>query len=190
MVDILQLLRHEHVNIAALIRTLEWQVGQFEKGERPDYDVIRATLDYFLSYPDLYHHPKEDMVFAMLAERDPETVRRIGDLRQEHEKLAARSREFAEGLRAVLDEAQVPRESFLNWAHAFIALQWQHMNMEEQTFFPAAERSLSPADWEELKQRMTRDEDPLFGEKVGERFERLHKKIMEWQAEDRAAAKD
>lgn len=190
MTEVLQILRREHVNTAALVRTLEWQVAQFEKGERPDYDVIRATLEYFLSFPDLYHHPKEDLVLAKLAERDPGTVDKIGDLRQEHEKLAARSRELAEGLRAVLDEAQVPRELFLEWAHTFIRLQWEHMKMEEEFFFPAAEKKLTAADWEDLRKRMVQDEDPLFGERVGERFETLHRKILAWQAEDRAAAGD
>jgi len=71
-------------------------------------------------------------------ERAPEEAERIGDLRQEHEAITSRSREFAAGLKAVLEEAHVPRDAFVRWARAFIDLQWKHMQMEEEVFFPTA----------------------------------------------------
>lgn len=169
--------------MASLVKTLEWQIAEFEHGGAPDYDLIRSTLDYFLSFPELYHHPKEDMVYARLRERNPEAARRIGDLRREHETLAARSREFSAGVIAVIDAAQVPRESLVRWARAFIDLQVAHMRMEEDVFFPAALQELSEADWRSLEAEMTREEDPLFGEHVGTRFESLRRSILKWQKE-------
>ncbi len=169
--------------MASLVKTLEWQISEFERAGSADYDLIRAALDYFLSFPKLYHHPKEDMIYDRLRARDPETARRIGDLRREHEKLAARSREFSAGVMAVIDEAQVPRESLARWGRAFIDLQTAHMQMEEQTFFPAAVKVLSEADWRSLEAEMTREEDPLFGANVGSRFEALRRSILKWQAD-------
>ena len=83
--------------MAALVKALEWQVAEFDAGRAPDYDVIRSAVDYFLSFPDLYHHPKEDLVFSRLKARAPDVVERIGDLRREHEALAARMRELHGG---------------------------------------------------------------------------------------------
>ena len=183
MSEVIRVLRREHANMAALVKTLEWQVNEFETLGKPDYDVIRSVVDYFLSFPDLYHHPKEDMVFARLRERAPEDAERIGDLRQEHEAITSRSREFAAGLKAVLGEAHVPRDSFVRWARAFIDLQWKHMQMEEQEFFPSALEHLTDEDWRALETQMTTPEDPLFGERVGERFEHLSKTILRWQQE-------
>ncbi len=34
---------------------------------------------------------------------------------------------------------------------------------------------------------MTSSDDPLFGERIGERFEHLRKSILHWQAEHRQA---
>ena len=169
--------------MASLVKTLEWQIAEFERGGSPDYGLIRSALDYFLSFPDLYHHPKEDMVYARLRERDPDAARRIGDLRREHETLAARSREFSAGVIAVIDEAQVPRESLARWGRAFIDLQVAHMRMEEEVFFPAAVKGLTEADWRGLEAQMTREDDPLFGEHVGSRFEALRQSILKWQEE-------
>lgn len=183
MAEIIDALRREHANIVTLIKTLEWHVREFEQAGTPDYDIIEGVLDYFLGYPDLYHHPKENLIFARLRERDPAIAEKIGDLQVEHEELAARSRELAAGVRAVLDEAQVPRDSFKRWAHNFIDLQLKHLEMEERSFFPAALKTLTPEDWAELDARMVDEEDPLFGEHVGAQFETLRETVMRWQAE-------
>lgn len=187
MTEVVRVLRREHANMGALVKALEWQVGEFEAGRPPDYDVIRSIVDYFLGFPDLYHHPKEDLIYTRLRERVPEAAERIGDLRREHEALAARTRELASGLKMVLDEAHVPREAFVRWARGFIDLQWKHMEMEETDFFPSAESQLQPADWSDLQAAMTTPEDPLFGEQVGERFESLRRTILKWQGEHRRA---
>lgn len=181
MPEVIQVLRREHANMASLVKTLEWQVAEFEEGRQPDYEVIRSAIDYFLSFPDLYHHPKEDLVFLRLMERAPQAAQPIGDLRREHEKIAASTREFSAGLTAVLDEAQVPRESFVRWARGFIDLQMQHMRMEEEIFFPVALKVLTTDDWAALESEMTKEDDPLFGENVGTRYEALRQTILRWQ---------
>jgi hemerythrin-like domain-containing protein len=183
MPEVIRVLRREHANMATLVKTLEWQLTEFERGGVPDYDVIRGVINYFLSFPDIYHHPKEDILFARLSALDPEAAERVGDLRREHERLAAQSREFANGINAVLDEAQVPRESLVRWGREFIELQRQHMAMEETHFLPAAERALSEEDWRDMEAAMTSGDDPLFGSDVGTEFEALREKILRWQAE-------
>ena len=183
MSEVIRVLRREHANMASLVKTLEWQVNEFEQGAHPDYEVIRSAIDYFLGFPELYHHPKEDMVYARLLARNPSVAQRIGDLRLEHEAIGARTREFSAGLNAVLDEAQVPRESFVRWARGFIDVQMVHMRMEEEVFFPAALAVLTSEDWEALTKEMTSEEDPLFGEAVGARFEALRQTILRWQQE-------
>jgi hemerythrin-like domain-containing protein len=182
----LDVLRQEHRNLATLLRALEWQVAEFESCNKPDYDVIGAVLDYFLSFPDVYHHPKEELIFAKLRDRDPRTARRIGELRIAHQELATRAREFADALRVVLNEAELPRAAFVRWARGFIDLQRQHIGMEESIFFPAAEKTLTAKDWTDLTALMTPEDDLLFGEQVGERFEQLRKTILGWQAQDQA----
>ncbi|SUS05730.1 Hemerythrin [uncultured Defluviicoccus sp.] len=183
MSEVIRIIQKEHANMAALVKALEKQLADFEQGIAPDYDVIRGVLNYFLSFPDIYHHPKEDLIFQRLREVAPEQASSIGDLRRDHEELDGRTREFAEGITAVLEEAQVPREALLRWGKAFIQLQRDHMMMEESRFLPLAEQSLSDEDWTALAAAMTSQEDPLFGENVGQQFETLRKNILKWQAE-------
>ncbi len=186
MTEVIRVIQREHANMAALVKALERQMTEFERGHPPDYDVIRGVLNYFLSFPDIYHHPKEDLVFQRLREVAPDQAASLGDLRRDHEDLAGRTREFAEGITAVLDEAQVPREALLRWGKAFIQLQREHMMVEETRFLPIAEQTLRDEDWKALKAAMTAPDDPLFGENVGQQFETLRKNILKWQAEDLA----
>jgi hemerythrin-like domain-containing protein len=185
MAEIINALRREHANIVTLMKTLEWHVREFEQAGSPDYDIIEGVIDYFLGYPDLYHHPKENLIYAKLRERDPAAADAIGDLQAEHEALAQKTREFSAGVRAVLDEAQVPRDAFKRWAHNLIDFQLKHLEMEERSFFPAALKALTEEDWAELDARMINEDDPLFGAQVGQQFETLRETVMRWQREVR-----
>ena len=77
---IIDLLRQEHRNIEKLLLVLEEELRVFDRGERPDYEVVLAVIAYFQVYPDAYHHPQEDMVFEKLKARDPAAAAKIGDL--------------------------------------------------------------------------------------------------------------
>ena len=184
MHEILEVLRQEHGNIISLVNTLEWQLAEFERGKAPDYDVIGAALEYFLNFPDLQHHPKEDLVFAKLRERDAAAAASVGDLHREHEELGARSREFSAGLHAVFDELEIPRKTFIIRARRFIDLQRRHLEMEEASFFPAADKTLTAEDWAGVHACMTTGEDSLFGRDVAAKFDRLRRTILAWQAQD------
>src|SRR6201981_263383 len=95
-VMILERLSQEHRNIEKLLDILERELEVFDRGDRPDYDVIRAVISYFEVYPEVYHHPQEDLVFAKLRERDPAAAARVGDLAREHHKGAERLRHVAQ----------------------------------------------------------------------------------------------
>jgi hemerythrin-like domain-containing protein len=71
MTDMVEVLRQEHRNIESLLRVLERELSVFDRGERPDYEVVLAVIDYFKDYPDSCHHPKEDMILEKLKARDP-----------------------------------------------------------------------------------------------------------------------
>src|SRR6202166_5346047 len=79
---IIERLSQEHRNIEKLLAILEPELEVFDRGDRPDYEVIRAVISYFEVYPEVYHHSQEDLVFAKLRERDPvAAARRLQVLR-------------------------------------------------------------------------------------------------------------
>ena len=185
MVEAIRILRREHGNTAKLLDVLERQFELFRARETPDYDIVRAAVDYFLTFPQEVHHPKENLVFRKLKARNAAAAIALGDLEEEHEHLAGLTRHFAEAVESLLGDAEMPRDVFEHAVGDFITYQRQHMSMEEQRFFPAALEALSEEDWVEIDGQLVDRDDPLFGAEVTKRFKDLRERIMRWEREDR-----
>ena len=183
---IIDLLRQEHRNIEKLLLVLEQELNLFARGERPDYEVIRAVIAYFEVYPDTYHHPQEDLVFKKLKACDPAAAASVGDLAAEHRSGAERLRRVAQAVQGVLMDREILRHTVDGIVRDFIARERQHMAMEERVFFPAAVKALRPQDWAEIASTLTNQKDPLFSETVEERFDVVRRHIV--QLEQEAAA--
>ncbi len=66
MAQTLDRLREEHRAIERLLKAIEHQLAIFERGDRPDYDVLEAAGDYFFDFPDRCHYPKENAVYRRM----------------------------------------------------------------------------------------------------------------------------
>ena len=102
MKEIIEDLRQEHRNIEKLLRVLERELSVFDHGDRPDYEVVLAIIDYFKDYPNSCHHPKEDIIVEKFKARDPVAAATIGNLEAEHSESAKRLRRVAEVVERVL----------------------------------------------------------------------------------------
>ncbi len=183
---IIDSLRYEHRNIETLLVVLEKELSLFVRGERPDYEVVRAVISYFEVYPDAYHHPLEDMVFKKLKVRDPAGAENIGDLAAEHRSGAERLRRVARAVENVLMDREVLRQSVDDIIRDFIERERRHIATEERDFFPAAVKALHPQDWAEIAETLTDQKDPLFSETVEKRFDAVRRHILQLEQEAEA----
>lgn len=182
---IIEQLSREHRNIERLLAILERELEIFDRGDRPDYEVIRAIISYFEVYPEVYHHPQEDLVFARLKIRDPGAAAKIGDLAREHQKGAELLHRVGHAVDSVLADQEVLRQNVDSIVRHFIEHERRHIMMEDRDFFPAALKALQPQDWTEMASALTGHEDPLFSDAVEERFDmlRAHISRLEQEAE-------
>ena len=179
MVEVIRALRRDHANLARLLDELERQIGIFEDGGAPDYDVIGCVVEYCLDFPDQCHHPKEDLIYRKLGGLAGNLAGPVGDLQAEHVALADRTRRVAELIEQVLNEAEIPRSHLATAVREFLASYRRHMETEETAFFPAALSHLGEADWDEVEAEIAARVDPLFGEQVERRFAALRKFVLE-----------
>ena len=117
---IVELLSREHRNIEKLLDILEHELEVFNRGDRPDYEVIRAIISYFEVHLEVYHHPQEDLVFDKLKMRDPATAAKIGDLAGEHKKGSGRLSQVAKTVDAVLADREMFRQTVATIFRDFI----------------------------------------------------------------------
>ena len=186
MVEAVRKLREEHANLAKLLDVLERQLVVLDDGGTPDYGIIQSILDYFLSYPDMCHHPKEDLVFRKLRERDAAAAAIVGDILADHEGLAAVVRNFVStAVHRMRDDDELPGEWLAIMAREFLHSYRYHIEEEETHFFPVALKHLTPEDWADIDSQLVDHDDPLFGDRVERRYEALRDEILHTGRGDR-----
>jgi hemerythrin-like domain-containing protein len=178
MVATLQRLRAEHGQMARLLRLFENELLRLEYDRSADLEFLRGVLQYCVSYPELCHHPKEDLIYGKLRQRDPEAVRAFGNLVTEHEVLERQVLEVL-GMVEALRKGRGPSPGAVaREARNFLDFYRRHMAAEEACLFEAAARRLTGADWAEIDARVGSREDPLFGDKVEAAFAALRSSIL------------
>jgi hemerythrin-like domain-containing protein len=161
--DILRALAEEHIYQLRVVRLLERQVAAMNQRQTPDYEVMHGVMRYMTSYPDRFHHPKEDLVFRKVMQRDPSARRQVQQLLKEHRSIIERGAE----LLAVIDRCRaepgkVDTHAVRKAAHAYIGSLRRHMDVEMLRIFPRAQRVLRARDWAEIEARMKPILDPVF----------------------------
>jgi hemerythrin-like domain-containing protein len=186
LTETIRVLRQEHRNIESLLRVLEGELSVFDRGDRPDYEVVRAVIAYFKDYPDSCHHPKEDMIVEKLKARDPVAAATIGDLEAEHREGARRLQRVAVAVERVLSDQDLLRQNVVDIIHDFIIHEREHMAMEERVVFPAALSALRPEDWASIALKLADRGDPFYQPGFEEKFNTLRRNILEIEEETQA----
>jgi hypothetical protein len=190
MTDFIQILRQEHRNIESLLRVLERELSVFDCGERPDYEVVLAVIDYFKNYPDSCHHPKEDMIVEKLKARDPVAAATIGDLEAEHQEGTKRLRRVAQAVERVLSDQDLLRQNVDNIirdSHQPRAAAHGHGGARR---VPAALNALRPEDWADIALKLADRYDPFYQPGFEEKFNRVRRNILKMEEEAEAERPD
>lgn len=138
--------QRQHASMGRMLDLLETQLGLFHDGERPDYDLMLDVMHYMSRYVDPFHHAKEDLAFKRLARQQPSATAAADTLQREHSQIAVAGAELVEELRAVVGGAMLSRRSVENQARAYVDCLRQHIQREEQEFFPLLAQ-LRTEDW-------------------------------------------
>ena len=179
MVEIIEILRQEHRNIEKLLSVMEQELNVFDRGERPDYEVFGAIIEFFKMYPDACHHPKEDIIYEKFKARDPDRAASIADLQAEHREGAVRLRRVAQAIDAVLNDQEVLRESVDRIVRNFIEDERRHIALEDEVVFPAILSSLHPEDWADIALKIADRYGPPLEADFEEQFSTLRRDILE-----------
>ena len=146
-------LREEHVHFRKLLDLLEKQLNFFHVGETPDYSLLTDVLHYMINYPDRFHHPTEDVIFAHLVESDSRIVQRVDELARQHHAIAESGARLHENLESVLNGALMPRRMIEVPGLLYVTYYRSHMDKEESDLFIVAETLLRDADWDKINAR-------------------------------------
>lgn len=176
-IGILNRLRNEHRNINGLLRILERQLASIKDGDRPDYRLMYDIAYYLTYYPDRYHHPFEDMIFARLAELRPEFSSVVAGIERQHHQIALKGSNLRDLIGEIIDGLIVSREILLHTGIGYINAYRVHMQNEEGNLFNILPVNLNAADWIVQNSAYYRQHDPVFSEEVSREYQHLRDSI-------------
>jgi hemerythrin-like domain-containing protein len=178
---VLEDLRVEHRAMGKLLELLEHQLDLVAQDRRPDDELLLQIAEYFASVPDIYHHPKEDVVLRRLAARNPGFAEIAGLLEAEHEAGDREVQRFLHAVVRLVLEPELGAERFLDAGRAMVDNERRHMAWEEKSFFQLAERVLAAEDWSDIESRLSHFIDPLERRVGHQRFSRLDRALANWR---------
>lgn len=175
---IMAALRAEHKHIARVMEVFAQQLKAVAAGELVDTHIMYETMDYMVTWPDRYHHPREDLVYGRVAEVDPNAADNVDSLQREHDVQGVKGRK----LLADIDrwrEGEITGDSVVKDGRDYVDAMYVHMNTEEALVFPQIESVLSLDDWRELAadDQLKAASDPVFGGRVDREFRNLARKL-------------
>lgn len=181
MSDALQVIHREHRALAAVVHCLEHVLKDIDEGRiEPDFAMFDAVLAYIEDFPDRFHHPKEDdHLFAALRKRDPSVRVTLDELQEQHR----RGERLIADLRWKLEDWKKDPEggyqAFRDEAMAYVDFQRRHMALEESKVLPAARKHLVENDWRSINAAFDDNDDPIFGERPREAYDKLFARIVQ-----------
>ncbi len=167
----------EHVNFAKLLDLLEGQLDLFHKGESPDYDMMLDIMFYMTHYSDVLHHPKEDLAFARIKEREASVRATVDELTDQHASLKQSGEALVHALDDIVNGSIASRDYVELPGRAYVSALRQHMQMEESAILPLAAKLLRARDWAAIDTAIRHFEDPLFGANGEQRYAALRRQI-------------
>lgn len=178
-------LRDEHRYFGLLLRALDEHLQKLDSADTGAYFLLRDIVHYMHEYPDVAHHPTEDLMFERLVRRNPAMQQDVTRLQRDHERLARETADLLELLSVAAAEQRSPEaiERVRSAAGEYGDSLRRHMEVEEQMMFPEAVRCLTHADWKSVQRKLEATQDPLFGGSVQREYRVLYEFLN-----DRASA--
>jgi len=170
-------LHQDHVNTSKLLVSLQKQMEAFDKGEATDFGLMQNIIDYISEYTDKVHHPKEDLIYTALENRDPGCKDLVDELHKEHKQLSSLTNDFTLTLEEIVLDSVISRESVSKQGHDFILQNRKHLEKEEKTIFPLVIKTLTNEDWDSIEPSLQAQDDPLFGQSIQEKYKTLYSQI-------------
>ena len=148
-----------------------------ENGETADLELLEDVMRYVATYPDVHHHPNEDVVFRKLSDRAPHLRSKISDMLEQHESIIAKGQAFLRLIESIEEDSMVERGHFIAAGRAYLKALDEHMSIEERELFPAARQFLNGEDWDGVERSINRKADPLFDNSMDRDYGRLRQRI-------------
>lgn len=178
MNTVIDRLQTEHRDLEQLVRVLDRQPALLPAVNASNIALLIDALYYLTRFPDVAHHPLEDLIVQRLRERHALSAELAADIEAQHVTLAHQGQDLLRDLESAAREETLSPELVEGNIRLYAERLRHNMVVEELALFPAALRHLDEQDWRAIEKTMAPGSpDPLFQSPAEARFSELRKVI-------------
>ncbi len=160
--DFLKGLREDHARFSRVLSMIGRDARRLVDEPDEVMPVFEEAVNYVVSFQNVHHHPREEIMFARIAERDPSVAATAKKLAREHksadrigESLLVLIQRTSHGARG-----RSSRERLAQKLEEFAKQMRTHIGQEEKVLYSRAWSELEEDDWQEIADSVP-PEDPL-----------------------------
>jgi hemerythrin-like domain-containing protein len=150
--EFMKTLRDDHAGLSRVLREIDAQQSVLQSMPETARPVLVEAMRYILVYQHSVHHPREDLLFAKIRDREPSLYRNMHRLVMEHRIGQERAEMLARDL-ARATPAQLRGKAGMRIAkqlHDYVRHTRSHMRREEAVFYTGAARVVKASDWAKI----------------------------------------
>lgn len=166
-------LREDHRNMSIVLELIDEVVEHASSGRDPDFELLDEIMRYMTVYPDAVHHPKEDVMYAQLADKRPDLAEGLENVPADHDEIAALGSALRDEVEAINAGAAVRRQQLIEDASGYVSRLRSHMAWEERDLFKRIDTMLDDEPQEFDVAKFEHIKDPVFELEVEAGFRRL-----------------
>lgn len=143
-------LREDHQRLLRVLVQLDRDLQQCRSAERQFADALIPVINalhFIRGYPELWHHPLEDLLFRRLLELDVPCALSVERLLEEHGAMALQTASLLEQFEQEVRLERKPDDSLLDACYAYFEQQVAHQKLESENVFPVMAAFLGRSDW-------------------------------------------
>jgi hemerythrin-like domain-containing protein len=150
MHPLLKELHHYHQTISATIDQMKTLLDKLKLDacDAADRQQLFALLESLHGDAETRHHQNEELIRRLLLTTRATVHPRVLDIERDHQGFAR----IAQQLKALEHSSLTPRE-IATFIEDYIHKYYDHLDIEENIFFPLADEWLSDNQWQEIKQQ-------------------------------------
>ena len=179
MKSVMEKLHNDHKNFIKLLDFLEQQLNLLTDYKRSDLELMLKAIQYMKEYPDLVHHPLEDVIFKYFLENHDEAHSDLKALLHEHSEMPLLTDTLIEMIQGALSDIPQSREELCQNLREYLAKQKAHLDHEEGFVYPVINSTMTDKEWKDIDSELVNIEDPLFGDKVEKPYEVLLHQVVD-----------
>lgn len=145
---LLDRLQSDHQELSRFLYSFRLYVQRLmDPGSKSDIDLILNMLDFINIYPENFHHPIEDVLFAHLLEKPDIDTADVRLIMSQHQQLESQTHHIREDFHTLSASSQGSLDRFFDEVMDYIDEQNAHLFLEETSVFPLIEEAFNDEDW-------------------------------------------